>query len=146
MLGELLLQPINKALQEENGRKLINAACKSGNNLAAVQKLLDDGADVNWKDTLGSTASMYACYQGDVEVIKLLMDRGADTDIQDKDGWTALMYASHNGKVECARLLLEKGADMSFRDKTKKSRTAKDIAKENGCVDIVHLLNEVRIL
>jgi hypothetical protein len=126
-----------------SGQQLIDS-CKSGNNLAAVQKLLDDGVDVNWKDNIGSTALCWASVEGRVEIIKLLLDRGAQIDIQNIVGWTALMIAVWNGKVECVRLLQERGADMSL--KCKSGKTARDQAVERGHVEIVLLLDEVSML
>jgi ankyrin repeat protein len=122
------------------GQQLIDA-CEKG-EIAAVRKLLDEGVDVNWKDTLGDTALIYASANGHVEIIKLLLDRGAFIDfIRNGVGGTALMNACFNGQVDCVRLLLEKGADMSI--KTNNGKTAKDYAIENGHAGIVPLLDEV---
>jgi ankyrin repeat protein len=128
------------------GQQLIDS-CKKSANIAAVQKLLDEGVDVNWKDTLGDTALICASVHGHVEIIKLLLDKGALPDIQNNFGGTALMNASHNGRVDCARLLLERGADMFITTTTKSSKTAKDYVKKNTRhgKELVHLFNEVRI-
>jgi ankyrin repeat protein len=121
------------------GQQLIDQ-CSSG-DLTAVRKLLDDGVDVNWKDTLGDTALIYASANGHVEVLKLLLDRGALIDFLRNGGGTALMNASYNGRVDCVRLLLERGADMSL--KSKDIRTAKDWAVSYGHADIAQMLDEV---
>jgi ankyrin repeat protein len=134
--------PKGSSSSSSPGQQLIDK-CSSG-DLAAVRKLLDDGVDVNWKDTEGRTALMWASAYGHAEVVKLLLDKGAQIDVQNNGGGMALMWASVNGKVECVRLLLEKGADMSL--KCKDGLTAKDKAVEKGHVDIVQLLNEVCML
>jgi ankyrin repeat protein len=135
----------------------LSMACRNG-NLNEVQKLLDEGAVVNWTNECGCAALYYACFKGHVRVVKLLLDRGAQMDIkhgeelmmasqfghveivkllldngahiniQSDGGWTALMNASLFRRVECVRLLLERGADMSLKDK--EGKTAKDMAKE----------------
>jgi ankyrin repeat protein len=80
-------------------------------NLNEVQKLLDEGADVNWTNECGCTALYYACFKGHVEVVQLLLDRGAQMDIQDdSDGTTSLMMAIQFGHVEVVKLLLDRGA------------------------------------
>jgi ankyrin repeat protein len=134
--------PKNSSLSP-SGHQLIDA-CKSGNNFAAVRKLLDDGVDVNWKNKEGDTALIWASVEGHAEVVKLLLDRGALTDLQRNGGATALMYASFFGHVECVRLLLERGADMSIKDRN--GKTAKDDAIERGNDAIGQLLNEVCML
>jgi ankyrin repeat protein len=125
-----------------SGYQLLEA-CDKG-NLAAVQKLLDDGVDVNWKDANGYTGLIWASAMGHVNVVKLLLDRGALIDPQCNLGHTALMIASITGKFECVQLLLERGADMSL--KSKDIRTAKNFAVGRGHFDIVRLLNEVCML
>ena len=71
----------------------------------------------------------------------MLLDRGAQIDTRDNIEVTGLMWASYFGHVDCVRLLLERGADMSI--KTKDGDKAKDVATEQGKVDIVQLLEEV---
>jgi ankyrin repeat protein len=139
-LAKLFQDMPKRSSSSSPGQQLSNACISC--DLAAVQKLLDDGVDVNWKDRTGWTALMDAsgCW-GHIEVVKLLLDNGAEVNIQDNNGWTALMVATINGKVECVRLLLEKGADVSSR--TMDGGTAKDLA--DGRVDIVQLLDEVRM-
>jgi ankyrin repeat protein len=128
----------------EKDKQLIDA-CKSG-DLAAVQKLLDEGVDVDWKDIFGMTALMRVVsrQKGHVDVAKLLLDRGAQINMQHSfGGGTALMWAILFDEVDCVRLLLERGADMSIQDK--RGRTAKALAKNHRHDDIVQLLDEVRI-
>jgi ankyrin repeat protein len=120
--------------------KQLHDACKSG-EIAAVRKLLDNGVDMNWKNTFGDTALIYASVHGHVEIIKLLLDRGAQIDTRDNIEGTALMNACFHGKIDCVRLLLDRGADTSLKDED--GIMAKDVAVENGKVDIVQLLDEV---
>jgi hypothetical protein len=121
------------------GQQLVDT-CESG-DLDTVRKLLDQGVNVNWNDTFGSTALMWASQEGHAEVVKFLLDRGALPDIQNNIGLTALMYASHFGQVDCTQLLLERGADMSLKNED--GMKARDFAVKQGYADIVQLFNEV---
>ena len=126
-----------------DGELLIDAS-RDG-DLATVQRLLSSqGVDVNYKNSGGVTALMWASHYGHIEVIKALLQQNANIDIQGYDGWTALMRASCNGRIDCVRLLLDKGANVNL--KTKRGETAKDMAQQYGYLEIVTLLTEVSII
>jgi ankyrin repeat protein len=83
----------------------------------AVQRLLDDGVDVNTKFRYNATAIFYACDAGNVEVVKVLLDHGADLTLKDTFyGFTPLMLAVNPARTktpahtEIAKLLVAKGA------------------------------------
>ena len=57
---------------------------------AAIQLLLDAGADVNSADSRGQTALHGAAEKGLDEVVKFLADRGAKLDAKDRQGHTPL--------------------------------------------------------
>ncbi|MHB9081807.1 MAG: acyltransferase family protein [Pirellulaceae bacterium] len=65
-------------------------------DLATVQTLLANGADVNGRDESGSTPLHAAAFLGRIEVAKLLLDRGADPNAKGADGNPPMMatYAS----------------------------------------------------
>jgi ankyrin repeat protein len=142
MPKKALLSKGPKGSSPSSNQQLIDA-CISG-NLAAARHLLDDGVDVNWKTKEGRTALIQAGQYGHVEIVELLLDRGAKINLESDAGrWTSLMGASYYGNRDCARLLLERGADMSMKDINR--MTANDWAKERGHVEIVQLLDEVRM-
>ena len=61
------------------------------NDVNAVRRLLDAGANVNAADAYGNTALMLAAeVRSKGDVVKLLLERGADADIRDPSGLTAL--------------------------------------------------------
>ena len=102
---------------------LMYAAGKGGNN-AAVQALLDAGADVNARDgnsSNGATALMRASGKGDISIIKQLLDAGADVNITagERNVMTALKFAAESGKEDAVQVLLQAGATGATNDPDK---------------------------
>jgi Ankyrin repeats (3 copies)/Domain of unknown function (DUF3471) len=94
----------------------LSAAARKG-DAATVQRLLDEGVDVNTKFRYGVTALFYACDHGHVDVVKVLLDRGADPNVKDTFyGMTPLTMAVSPAQrkrpehTEIAKLLIKKGA------------------------------------
>ncbi len=112
--------------------------CRRG-DVAAVRRLLEEGADVNQIDTAGWTPLMNASAAGHVQVAGLLIDSGADVNYRDQErGMTALMLAALLGETEVVRLLLDKGADIDAKNHD--GETAQDVARAYEFFDIVDLL------
>ena len=88
--------------------QLIQAAEKG--DTAAVQQLLDKGANIEAQSDYGRTALMYAATNGYPEVVKLLLEKGAKTETKDGDDKTALNLATEMGNTEVVKLLQERGA------------------------------------
>lgn len=68
-----------------------------GNWIAAVEYLLELGADVNQRDANGYTPLHHAAARGDAEMIQWLVDRGADVMVVSRRGQTTVDMA--NGPV-----------------------------------------------
>ncbi len=81
------LQPYNpnQALNyDELGqslRKAIQFGDSSPQNIQEIRKLLDAGADINWRSSDGTTALWLAARKGDRQTIILLLDNGANPNI-----------------------------------------------------------------
>ena len=65
----------------------------------------------------GSTAFLWACYNGHLAVARVLLEHGAVVDPATSIGWTPLIAASFQGHGEIVRLLLDNDADPSIKDK-----------------------------
>merc|ERR1712137_584882 len=75
-----------------------------------VEWLLDNGCDLEEKDSDGKTALIYSANKsGNVDVMNLLLERGASIHASDKRGNTALFYAAkyHNMKQIQALMLYD---------------------------------------
>jgi ankyrin repeat protein len=87
-------------------------------SLDAMKMLIDRRADVNARNTYGSTALMWSVT--DPKKARLLLDHGADVNVAARSGRTALIIASFaNPSAEVVKMLLAKGANVSVMDQRK---------------------------
>jgi ankyrin repeat protein len=87
-------------------------------NIAEVENLIANGANVNAKDKKGMTplhASSISS-SGSKNIAELLISKGANVNAKDKEGRTPLYAAVKYGSKDIVGLLLTKGADVNFRD------------------------------
>jgi hypothetical protein len=126
-------------LKKRSLAKKLVAAAKSG-DVALVEKLLAEGANVNARNKSGETALMKAAWHGHTETVQFLLEKGTNIHATDKDGWTALMFAAGKGHTETVKLLLEKGTNIHATEKD--DWTALMLAAGNGHTETVKLLLE----
>ena len=107
-------------------------------DLVRVKSFITAKADVNAKNKDGTTALMYACENGRVEVVQVLLGAKADVKAKNNYGATALMRASGNGRVEVVQVLLGAKADVNAKDNY--GATALMRACEKGRVEVVQVL------
>jgi len=76
-----------------NRAEALSEAVRRG-DVASVNKLLDDGVNVDTKFRYDRTALSFAADRGHVEVVKTLLAHGANVNAKDKSGLlTAIMWA-----------------------------------------------------
>jgi hypothetical protein len=78
----------------ENGA--LFAAALAG-HADCVAFLLDAGADINERNSTGSTALMGALEQGKADCVEVLVTRGADKSLANNRGYTTDFYATASG-------------------------------------------------
>lgn len=85
----------------------------SGNSFQA-QQMIAEGADVNALQSDGTSALMWAVYQGDHELVKKLVNSGADINRHNEYGAGAMGEAAILGDVDILKTLLKKGGDANW--------------------------------
>ena len=94
-------------------------------SLQLIRSLIFKGADVNCKNSIGSTPLLIASQAHFYSAIKLLIEKGADVYAIDKYGNNALILLVSSNKFinstkECIDLLIEKDIDLAqtnYQDK-----------------------------
>ena len=83
--------------------------------LKTMKSLVEKGADVNAKDTVGFPLLMYVVKAGHLDIVKYLVEKGADVNAKDdtQGGSTILMFASGSNNLEIVKFLIENGADVN---------------------------------
>jgi uncharacterized protein len=89
--------------------KMLAAALKS--DLATVEELVGEGADINYTDNWGNFAMFTAAWEGNQKALDLFYNLGAKISFDDAN---LLCNAAYNGKVNSVKWLLDKGEDANF--------------------------------
>lgn len=107
----------------DKSKYLIGQAYKSAREdfrpyyMNTIKLIVENGADVNKKDSKGRTSIHVAAILPEkfsIEPLKYLIEKGANVNAQDNKGNTALFSASGGLNKKAVQLLLDAGADTSI--------------------------------
>ncbi|KAL5582495.1 hypothetical protein UlMin_014937 [Ulmus minor] len=123
---EQLLEPEERAILQQsvipNMEKLstekwipIHTLAISG-QIAFMDKLLEQGVDIDFVDKDGLTALHTAVIGKKEAVISHLLRRGASPRVKDRDGATPLHYAVQVGAMQTVKLLMQYNVDVNAAD------------------------------
>ncbi|WP_438823179.1 ankyrin repeat domain-containing protein [Peribacillus butanolivorans] len=124
-------QEKEKRVEIDMNEQLIQAAERK----ETIKRLIEEGVDINTKDSEGRTATMIATYNNDVETTKVLIKAGADVNIHDNMKNNPFLYAGAEGYVEILKLTIEAGADPAMINRY--GGTALIPASEHGHIDAI---------
>jgi ankyrin repeat protein len=128
-------------------------AATIGKQPAAMQLLIEHGANVNYINPDGTALAVNAIMLGLYPAARLLIESGADPNVMGYKRlyhgylmnwqWTPLMAASYQGQLELAGLLVEKGAAINkegYSISADEPETAADIAAYSGHLPVLQYL------
>ena len=110
----------------------------SNGHEAALDMLLEKGANPNTTNKISRTPLILAVFFGNKVGVRLLLAKGAKIDITDKATETALICAARKGHTVVVGLLLANEAKQDIRNKD--GETALSLANKNGHFSVVSLL------
>jgi ankyrin repeat protein len=85
------------------------AACSSEDQ-DEIDKLLEDGVDINTSNIDGLTALHQSCIDNNLHMVEYLINKNADINCQDNEGWTPLHAAASCANIHIIKYLLSHGA------------------------------------
>jgi hypothetical protein len=121
------------------GKASLHGAAEN-NDVAAIKKLLAEGAEIDARDGSGVTALLVATHGNRVEAAKALIEAGADVNAKDKIDDSPYLYAGARGHLEILKMTLRHGADLKSTNRY--GGTALIPASERGHVETVRTLIE----
>ena len=90
-------------------RQMLDAVVN--NDLAAVEKFVSQGANINFIDRWGNCAMFTAAWEGYIEALDLYHSLGAVLDLEDNN---PMCNAAFNGQLKSVKWFIEKGANVNF--------------------------------
>jgi hypothetical protein len=85
-------------------------------HIEAVRLLIENGANLNEKDSYGDTPLHCATCKGQIDIVRLLIERGACVNAKNLHGIRPLHYATAEGYIDIARFLIQNGASIIKKD------------------------------
>lgn len=85
---------VNPDFKDRCGTPLLHFAPNDG-DADVVKLLVENGVDINSRDSYETTKLMQVCASGNLELAEYLLKHGADPSLQDEDGDYASDYASN---------------------------------------------------
>ena len=112
------IEIVTKLVDDSNKQDALIIACEKGNK-NAVEMLLNEGVDVNKKDSKGNLILHHATQNQHKDILELLLNK-EEINVNEGDSHleTALIHAIRTGNTSIAELLLNAGADINAHTRT----------------------------
>ena len=106
--------------RNDSGDRCPIPASYSQCSIQTVQAIIDHGADVDVVNNRGQTALWFACFDGQMDLVKLLLNTGSDPNIADKNGDSILHSAMYGCcSTETVQAIIDHGARINVVNKDK---------------------------
>jgi ankyrin repeat protein len=135
-IGDKKIQPIKSYLDNQgdindttldlNLSSLHLAIIYNANTIAKY--LIENGADLELKDSFGYTPLIKAVISQNIEILKILLHKKVKLEAKNLKSRTALHVAAYVGFFEGVKVLLSNGSDLHSKDETNK--TPIDLARQ----------------
>src|SRR6266581_3809228 len=109
--------PAGRQANSSDGTTPLHLAVLS-NDLPAVQRLLQSGANPSAANRYGVTPLSLAAANGNAAIVEALLKAGADPKTNLPGGQTILMTAARSGNADAVKLLLVHGGDPNATENT----------------------------
>jgi ankyrin repeat protein len=96
----------------QSGRDQALIAASAKGDIAAVERLVAEGANVKAQDSRGRTALLAATHGNHAAVARALIAAGSDVNARDDIQDSAYLYAGAEGRTEILKMTLAAGADL----------------------------------
>jgi uncharacterized protein len=117
----------------------LRVACWNG-DLSKATELVNEGAPIEGRDSLGRTPLFLACHGDSADIVKMLLQHGAKIDDAENDGDLPIAHACDYGDLATSKMLLAAGASSQLSHVNKYGRTALMLAARGGHDALVSLL------
>ncbi|XP_008104963.2 fibronectin type 3 and ankyrin repeat domains protein 1 isoform X2 [Anolis carolinensis] len=81
-----------------------------------AQVLVENGADVNMKNSSGKDSLMIACFAGNLDIAQYLRSKGASWQARDLGGCTAMHWAADGGHCDVIEWMIQDGCEVDPKD------------------------------
>jgi len=121
-------------------KQLITAITE--NNLSTIKNAVTNGANLNVKDSFGSTPLHIAVQSKNLEIVKYLVDQKANVNSKDNSGNTSLHTAIRSGSLEIVKYLIDQKANINSKDNSGSTPLHTAIWSKN--LEIIKYLTEMK--
>lgn len=123
------------------GESRLREACRNDvhepSNVETVLSLLENEVNIDAAADEGTTALHVAAESGSTNIVHILLKAKADAALVDVDNCTALHRAAQQGNAEVVRLLMVSMDSQTVEAKSKKGKTARDLAESAVCYQLL---------
>ncbi|HCL55432.1 MAG TPA: hypothetical protein DHW82_00250 [Spirochaetia bacterium] len=109
-------------------------------NLEMLQKLIDEGKDINEKNWFDETPLYLAVRDHQIKILDFLLDQNALLNLENSRGMNPLFLAVKRGNAQMVKKILEKAKNLDINQKDKFGNTLIFYSQLNGNKEIETLL------